>query len=65
MKYTYQLYGDGNIYSSRIKAHRALCENLGRDEDEFLPYKEKLNTKRGWIEIHYANCHTIIQRPLL
>jgi len=66
MKYTYQLHGDGEIYSSRIKAHKRLCNSLGKNEDDFLPYKErKCERYSGWVEICYPNGNIIVKRPLL
>ena len=66
MKFTYQLYGDGEIYSSRLKAHKRLCNLVRKNEDDFLPYKERVHERcRGWVEICYPNGHTIVKRPLL
>lgn len=62
--YTYQLYGNSEIYSSRLKAHKRLCNMLGKNEEDFLPYKENRHSSGG-IEIHYPNGHTIVKRLLL
>lgn len=66
MKYTYQLYGDGNIYTSRNKAHDALCALLNKCNYTYLPYKKRKHERsKEWIEICYPNGHTIVKRPLL
>jgi hypothetical protein len=64
VRYTYQLYGDCEIYSSKIKAHNQLCKLLGKDKEKFFPYKEKQGRSSDWTEICYPNGHTIIKRPL-
>lgn len=64
--YTYQLHIDGEIYSSRLKAHKRLCNIWSKDEETFLPIKENIHPKcKGWIEITYPNGATITKRPIL
>lgn len=64
--YTYQLNNDGEIYSSRLKAHKRLCNIFHKDFDTFLPIKERIHPRcKGWIEIIYPHEITITKRPLL
>ena len=64
--YCYQLNNDGEVYTSKIKAHKRLCNVLGKDEDDFLPHKEAKHDRcAGWVVTFYPNGYTITKRPLL
>jgi hypothetical protein len=66
MRYVYQIHEDSEIYSSRLKAHKRLCNIWRKDMDEFLPIKERIHPRcKGWVEIIYSNGATITKRPLL
>lgn len=59
-KFVYQFAG--RIYSSRIKAHNALCEAFGKNPDKFLPTKEALSDIGSMHSIiTYGNGSTILK----
>lgn len=81
MKWIYQITKDGRIFSSRIKAHNALCKEACKDPETFLPTKEGVNNlgkipplpneevQRNYREygviIYYPNGWSIYKRPVL
>ena len=60
--YTYQLNNTDEIFSSRIKAHKRLCNVLHKNENDFLPIKE--NFISGKINIIYPDGYVITKRLL-
>jgi len=62
-RFVYQVYVNGSIYSSRIKAHNELCRALDKDEETYLPTRETL-LNENMIEIAYTDCHAIYKLTL-